>query len=367
MSGSVDGKISSVPLISVVIPVYNAERTIERTIKSILDNTFTDYEVILVDDGSTDGSAEKLRAIAGTDTRIRAVMAEHGGVGSARNRGLEEARGTYIAFVDADDEISPLYFEKLSSMALENGLDWVYCGSLRRYPFDGKIFELSDGFVFPEDTLLFGDEIEDTLRAVIFCSPKSDVNLASSCMSLLRRSIIAENHLRVRTDLDYGEDMLFNYVFSYFVKSFGYIHDTLYFINIEMSSAQERIGASFKMFDRTIALGEAFAEERERYGGSICSMERRYVFMTTTRALRRSTNGKNLLKRRRDYAIMMDRLRSSKLNYVWKSISPDDLNGKKDRLVLLFLNRKMYIMADLLLYIKRKMWNRMLLKKGRSS
>lgn len=96
-------------MISVVIPLYNKERQIADTLSAVLSQTYQDIEVVVVDDGSTDHSVEKVKTF--TDSRIRLVSQCNAGVSAARNRGIEEARGEYIAFLDADDEWRPEYLE----------------------------------------------------------------------------------------------------------------------------------------------------------------------------------------------------------------------------------------------------------------
>lgn len=90
-------------LVSVVMPVYNAQATMVRSIDSVLAQTHRQLELILVDDGSRDGSAAIMDAYAARDTRVVAVRQPNGGVAAARNRGLQEARGTHVAFLDSDD------------------------------------------------------------------------------------------------------------------------------------------------------------------------------------------------------------------------------------------------------------------------
>lgn len=89
-------------MISIVIPLYNKATSIRQTLESVFAQTFADYEIVIVDDGSTDGSAEIVRSI--DDARIRLISQENGGVSAARNRGIAEANGEYVAFLDADDE-----------------------------------------------------------------------------------------------------------------------------------------------------------------------------------------------------------------------------------------------------------------------
>ena len=96
-------------MITVIIPLYNKVRTIARTLDTVFQQTYTDYEIVIVDDGSTDGSADVVRAIG--DSRIRLISQTNAGVSAARNRGIEEARGEFVAFLDADDEWKPDYLE----------------------------------------------------------------------------------------------------------------------------------------------------------------------------------------------------------------------------------------------------------------
>jgi len=93
------------PVISVIIPAYNAEKTILETIQSLQKQTFTDFEIIVINDGSTDGTVELLNAIE--DSRVKVFSYENGGLPVARNRGIDRATGEYITFVDADDLWTP--------------------------------------------------------------------------------------------------------------------------------------------------------------------------------------------------------------------------------------------------------------------
>ena len=90
-------------LISVIVPVYNVEKELPRCIESLLTQTYSNFELLLINDGSSDGSPEIMERYAEKDLRIRTLHKKNGGVSSARNRGLEQAKGEYVCFVDADD------------------------------------------------------------------------------------------------------------------------------------------------------------------------------------------------------------------------------------------------------------------------
>ena len=94
-------------MISVIIPVYNTKQYLSDCLNSILAQTYTELEILFVDDGSTDGSSDLLDSFAAMDKRIRVIHQENGGVCAARNRGIDEARGEYLSFIDSDDTLEP--------------------------------------------------------------------------------------------------------------------------------------------------------------------------------------------------------------------------------------------------------------------
>jgi glycosyltransferase involved in cell wall biosynthesis len=116
------------PLISLIIPVYNVEQYVSRCLESVLAQTYDHFECIIVNDGSTDSSGEICSRYAETDPRITIITKENGGLGSARNAGLDAARGILIAFVDSDDRIAPHYLETLLGNLLVNNADISICG-----------------------------------------------------------------------------------------------------------------------------------------------------------------------------------------------------------------------------------------------
>lgn len=117
------------PHVSIIMPCYNAAAHLARSMKSVQAQTFGDWELVAIDDGSTDDTAERLRTMAASDPRIRVIEQANGGVSRARNHGLANARGSLIAFLDADDEWSP-DFLALMTTALDARPDAVlaYCG-----------------------------------------------------------------------------------------------------------------------------------------------------------------------------------------------------------------------------------------------
>ena len=118
------------PLVSVIIPVYNTAKYLERCIESVLSSSYGNLEILAIDDGSTDGSGEILDRLAETDKRLIVVHQENQGVAASRNKGLDLASGTFLTFVDSDDYIGENYIRRFVSCMKKNAADRMY-----RMPF----------------------------------------------------------------------------------------------------------------------------------------------------------------------------------------------------------------------------------------
>ena len=113
-------------LISVIVPIYNSEKYLDNTIKSIINQTYKNLEIILVDDGSTDKSYEICKKYQKKDNRIKLFHQKNKGVSFARNIGIENSNGEFLTFLDSDDLIDKKMYEKLFN-AFDNNLDYVFC------------------------------------------------------------------------------------------------------------------------------------------------------------------------------------------------------------------------------------------------
>lgn len=164
-------------MFSVVIPVYNAESTLERCVASVMAQNVS-MEVVLVDDGSTDGSPELCRRLAAADPRVRLIRKANGGLSSARNAGIEVASGDYITFVDSDDSLLPgAYAEVSAAMA---ALDWPDMAEYGMRLFVGAPWERELSF----GTSLYRDPFEYWFRSHAWAH-------CYACNKLFRRSLFA--------------------------------------------------------------------------------------------------------------------------------------------------------------------------------
>lgn len=123
--------------ISVIVPVYNVEAFLERCVRSVCEQTYNDLEIILVDDGSSDGCPEMCDCFAAADKRVKVIHKENGGLSSARNAGIDECTGDWIMFVDSDDFIAPEMVRKLYDAACRYRTDVAYC-TVRAFTEDEK-------------------------------------------------------------------------------------------------------------------------------------------------------------------------------------------------------------------------------------
>ena len=170
-------------MISIVIPIYQCKWNIDQIMEDIFAQTYQDYEVLLVDDGSTDGSAELCMEYAARDERVRAIPKEHSGVSETRNAGIAEAKGEYIAFVDSDDWITPDAYAHMLSLARKYDVKLV-CGG--RYDVSGKTGEKTLGLCPAREEVISAEE----LAGRIFLWDGCD---SSACDKLYHRSIL-ENY-----------------------------------------------------------------------------------------------------------------------------------------------------------------------------
>jgi len=138
-------------LISVIVPVYNVEKYLERSVNSLLAQTYTDFEIILVDDGATDSSGTMCDSIDLCDERIRVIHKKNGGLSSARNAGLAIAEGKYVAFVDSDDAVSPNFLLMLYTAMSKVGADMSMCG---KAVFKGDKYTEPDDVALPSVKVL---------------------------------------------------------------------------------------------------------------------------------------------------------------------------------------------------------------------
>ena len=241
------------PLLSVIVPVYKVEAYLDECVESILNQTYTDLELILVDDGSPDRSGEMCDAWAERDSRVRVIHKPNGGVCAARNAGLEAARGEYAAFVDSDDWLDPGMYEAM----LAQNCDIVLCDCLKEHPGRQELYthDIRPGFYdrkqlereyFPHLLMMENVEYPATI---------------SNWVMVFRREL-AEG-IRYLTGVRYSEDLLFGSQLMYRAKSFCYLKgQTFYHYRMNPTSATHKF-----VPDKWNDYRKLHAGIREAFGG----------------------------------------------------------------------------------------------------
>ncbi len=183
--------------ISVIVPIYNVGRYLERCVDSILAQTYTDLEVILVDDGSPDNSAEICDRYSESDERVCVIHKENGGVSSALNAGIDKASGEVITFVDGDDSVDPDMYRSLMSLMLEHNADIVEC-SYRYFHYDRENEEDKD------TDKVYVLNADEAIEKMFFSDRLNDGTTVEKINKLYRRELFDGERFPV--GINYAED-----------------------------------------------------------------------------------------------------------------------------------------------------------------
>ena len=236
-----------VPSVSVVVPVYNTQPYLPECLDSLLEQTIDAFEIICVEDGSTDGSPAILDRYTRLDSRVRVIRRAEvdRGPGAARNDGISRARGSYLAFVDSDDRVRPEMLESLVSAAERHGSDVVMC-TIRT--FDGKEEHqtpCSHDQVIPTEL----DDVPFTWRAL---GPELFRLRFASCNKIYRREFLERRSIRFAEDQFY-EDLVFTFRALLEAESLAFVRQPLY-LNRKGREGSTTFDQSDRVFDALSSL-----------------------------------------------------------------------------------------------------------------
>ena len=205
------------PVVSIIVPLYNAEKYIARCLDSLLAQTFMHIEVIIINDGSTDRSREISDTFCRKDTRVSIYDFPNRGVSLARNEGIMRARGKWILFVDADDFIDSDTIEVLLNLQAKHNVNTVLYSFIFEFENTVRNGLLPNQYINLRDILEGRFEVENT--DMILCSP---------CNKLYNKKIIIDNEIRFDSELPYGEDFEFNSKYFSCVSDLALTSQALY-------------------------------------------------------------------------------------------------------------------------------------------
>lgn len=224
-------------LISVIIPMYNAEEFIMRCINSILNQTYGYFELIIIDDGSTDNSYNIVKEIK--DKRIKLIKKKNSGVSSSRNMGLDLAIGKYITFVDADDMLNKNFFEDSVSLLKKYSLDFIIGGTIKKYSnyeqahclknFTLKIYENENIIKLQEKIIGYSSKLLPEIN---------DCFMSGSVCKMFNSDLL--KGIYFKTNLNTGEDIIFNLEILEKSKKIGIVNNIWYYYYIYTNSSTRK-------------------------------------------------------------------------------------------------------------------------------
>ena len=217
------------PLLSVIIPIYNARTYIEKCIKSIIRQSFWDYELILVDDGSVDGSGYICDTYAEQDNRIHVIHQLNQGVSAARNAGLEAASGRYVCFADADDWIEPDLFKICIDTIESNGADILHHGMTRSIWKNGEEVSSSKKYIISDSVCLTKEQLSERIQNMY---SSVSVNVFNY---IYKRELL--RNIRFDTRMPYSEDNVFAMQVLRNANIYCFLNNYGYHYNVRAGSA----------------------------------------------------------------------------------------------------------------------------------
>lgn len=285
-------------LLSVVMPVYNAEKRLELAVGSVLNQTWRDLELILVDDGSKDASGEICDRIAASDPRVTVVHQSNAGVSAARNRGMGECRGEYIAFIDADDTIDSLAYEQAMRTLIDEPADLYVFGMSFDYYRNSSLLR-RDELSIKKDLRSKATEIGHHFFELYECN-----YLSSSCNKVYRAEMLKENGIQFSQDMAILEDFKFCLDVLQHCKLVIAIPDVFYryYHDLSANSFSKRPAIdymnNFRILDKTLReLADFAGLNDDLSAGRINAMILRYYIY----ALEKMYSSSSLVKEKKSY------------------------------------------------------------------
>lgn len=331
--------------LSVIIPVYNSEKYLSHCIESILSQTFSDFEVILVNDGSEDNSRLICEDYSAKYKKIRTYTIENSGSAYARNYGLKKSEGIYISFIDSDDWIHPNMFEKLTSMSILKKTDIVSC-NLLNIKADGKenreVSECNGGFYDRERI------VKEIFPFLINSSDLSQHKWPMRMVTkIYNRDFLIKNNVRFADDLRAAQDFVFSVTAMYHADSFWYLkNEFLYYYRENFESRTHK--HLHKAWDNYLSMNnhlrELVAESNEYDFSNQLELSKLHGILSSISYIYRDGNKNSFLKKykyTKEIASYYDLINAANL-INWEK------TPMKKKIFIFLLKNRMYFLVALL-------------------
>ena len=319
-------------LISIIVPVYNSKAHLECCVTSILNQSYKQFELLLIDDGSSDGSSELCDELSQKSEKIRVIHKENGGVSSARNAGLDMASGDYIVFVDSDDVISNNYVETFIESSHKGDL---ILGMIEDVYFDdtGSIIKRHTRNVDAPDCGILADEYYKLLEL-----------LRVPVVKLYKRDIIEVYHIRFDENLSVAEDQVFNFAYYKHIKTYSLEPRSVYKYYHQYNSSSLSSTKTKKTFESELYKLRVEYDFIKDYSPKNADLVYVYHMISMLNIY------SNLKDDRGIWSFYKRVKRIAKLN----PIQADKALNKKKKLIVNLLNLKLYSIVTLYYYLKKE-------------
>lgn len=318
------------PKISVIIPAYNVEKYIEKTLKSLIDQTFKDFEAIIINDGSTDNTERIIKEVL-QDTKFqwKLINQENQGVSAARNRGIMESKGEYISFLDADDYYHPTFLEKMYNKAKEKNYEVVFCNC-------SKVNENGETIGEPKQKKeYYGIELtgEEVLKQAL-------IGHVYICVAsyICKKKLLNEHNILYTKGCTHGEDQEFWMKVFFHAKLVNSVTEKLvYYVQRKNSVTHS---SSIKVFNHVGAMKRVFNYfEKQKADNEILFLFKSKKipegYISCFISLSRGENKENK-------ELLFKFLKNNKIKEQLLAYQPESLKGKIQLKVLLYFPRLFY-------------------------
>lgn len=312
--------------ISVIVPVYNSEQYLTTCIKSIINQTYSNIEILLINDGSTDNSLDIMNKFAQESDKIKIYSKKNSGVSDTRNVGIDNSTGEFLLFIDSDDFIDLDYVSKAVDYIEKNNLEYLKCSYIEKRGSKENVIKYYSNTVFSQNEIINEISISD--------------NFSSIGGVFVKKSIIDDNNIRFSKEYKYGEDMLFNYNSIIKCNKIGYLTSCNYYyvINSGSVSSNSDINNLYKYFLDNVFVISKFDKISDNYKANkilkkINIITKKYVF------------GGN--SKYRDYRNMMNKMFNNDIVKPIINLTKLGLieENKFNKINMFFLMKKFYFMS----------------------
>ena len=248
------------PLVSIVVPVYNVEQYLHRCIDSILKQTLQDFELILIDDGSTDKSGKICDCYAKSDKRVQVLHKENGGQSSARNKGLELCKGEFIYFCDSDDWVEPKLLEKAVEKLEAANADMVRFQCMTHF-FDKTV---KSDFQFSETNCI--ECFDEKAKILVVCDELLTYKIGwELCLGLYRAKSIYQNNIRFPNGIDVAEDLFFNILYVFYSRRITFLESALYHYCMRVGSTTDSVKGTIRLNESNELMYKLYSTVSDEY------------------------------------------------------------------------------------------------------